>query len=172
MPTRTSTPTETARRAPRPDDTKPYVLIVEARYYQDISDGLLAGAKAALDKAGAGHEVVQVPGALEIPAAIRIAVRSMDFVGLRRRFDGYVALGCVIKGGTYHFEVVANESARGLMHVAHEHTLAVGNGILTCYTQDQARERADPARGDKGGEAARACLAMIELKQLFGVFPR
>src|ERR1700679_1591407 len=113
-------------------DPKPHVLIVEARFYDDINDMLLQGAKAALDRAGATHEVLAVPGALEIPAAIVYAIKSLDFDAGRRRFDGYVALGCVLKGGTQHDEIVGNESARGLQEVILRYTLAAGNGILTC----------------------------------------
>lgn len=140
------------------------VLIVEARYYTDLSDALLAGAKRALQAAGAEVHVISVPGALEIPTAIALAEESGRFpVGVR--FDGYVALGCVIRGETYHFEVVANESSRGLMDLGINHRLAIGNGILTVEDEDQALWRADPGQGDKGGAAARACLELIALKK-------
>ncbi|MBM3556584.1 MAG: 6,7-dimethyl-8-ribityllumazine synthase [Alphaproteobacteria bacterium] len=151
---------------------KPHFLIVEARYYADISDLLLKGAKRELDKAAATYDTVTVPGALEIPPAIRIAIRSLDFVGLRRRYDGYIALGCVIRGETHHFDIVAGESARGLMNLALEHTLCLGNGILTVENRAQAIERADPAKQDKGGDAARASLALVGVKRHFGFFPR
>lgn len=140
------------------------VLIVEARYYNDLSDQLLAGAKRALQAAGAEFNVISVPGALEIPAAIAFAEESGRFpVGVR--YDGYVALGCVIRGETYHFEVVSNESARGLMDLGIGHRLCIGNGILTTDDEDQAQWRADPNQGDKGGGAARACLDLIALKR-------
>lgn len=140
------------------------VLIVEARYYNDLSDQLLAGAKRALQAAGAEFNVISVPGALEIPAAIAFAEESGRFpVGVR--YDGYVALGCVIRGETYHFEVVSNESARGLMDLGIGHRLCIGNGILTTEDEDQAQWRADPNQGDKGGGAARACLDLIALKR-------
>lgn len=140
------------------------VLIVEARYYNDLSDQLLAGAKQALQAAGAEFNVISVPGALEIPAAIAFAEESGRFpVGVR--YDGYVALGCVIRGETYHFEVVSNESARGLMDLGIGHRLCIGNGILTTEDEDQAQWRADPNQGDKGGGAARACLDLIALKR-------
>lgn len=140
------------------------VLIVEARYYDDLSDLLLAGAKRALEAAGAEHSVIQVPGALEIPTAIAIAEES-GRAPIGVHYDGYVALGCVIRGETYHFEIVANESARGLMDLGVKHRLAVGNGILTTEDEDQAHWRADPDQADKGGAAARACLDLISLKR-------
>jgi 6,7-dimethyl-8-ribityllumazine synthase len=153
-------------------ETKPHVLIVEARFYDDVADLQLQGAKAVLDRAGADHEIVEVPGALEIPAAIVYAIKSLDFDAMRRRYDGYVALGCVMKGGTMHDEIVATESVRGLQEVAMRYVLAVGNGILTCETKQQALERADPARQDRAGAAAEACLRMIELKQHFRLSPK
>jgi 6,7-dimethyl-8-ribityllumazine synthase len=126
-----------------------------------------AGAVSVLDAAGATVERVTVPGALEIPAAIVYALKSLDFDAMRRRFDGYVALGCVLKGETLHDQIVGTESARGLQELAMRYTLAIGNGILTCNTREQALERADPARMNRGAEAAEACLAMIELKGHF-----
>lgn len=140
------------------------VLIVEARYYNDLSDQLLAGAKRALEAAGAEYAVITVPGALEIPTAIALAEESGRFpIGVR--YDGYVALGTVIRGETYHFEVVSNESARGIMDLGINHRLAIGNGVLTTEDEDQAQWRADPNQGDKGGGAARACLDLIALKR-------
>lgn len=133
-----------------------HILIVEARFYGEIADAQLAGAVAALEAAGATHERITVPGALEIPAAIALADGSS-------RFDGYVALGCVIRGETYHFEVVAGESARGLMALSLD-GLAIGNGILTVENEAQAWARARASEKDKGGEAAKACLAMIALR--------
>jgi 6,7-dimethyl-8-ribityllumazine synthase len=141
-----------------------HILIVEARSKESIADELLAGAKAALRAAKTEVEVVSVPGALEIPAAIALAEEG----GHRPagvRFDGYVALGCVIRGETYHFEIVAGESARGLMDLAIGRRLAIGNGILTVDTEAQALARARPGEGDKGGGAARACLEVIALKR-------
>jgi 6,7-dimethyl-8-ribityllumazine synthase len=140
------------------------VLIVEARFYDHIADELLAGAKAALAAAKADFEVVSVPGALEIPTAIAMAEEG----GHRpagARFDGYVALGCVIRGETFHFEIVAGESARGLMDLAIGRRLAIGNGILTVEDEAQALARARPSEGDKGGGAAKACLALIGLNR-------
>ncbi|THD50105.1 MAG: 6,7-dimethyl-8-ribityllumazine synthase [Bradyrhizobium sp.] len=138
-------------------------LIVEARYYEAIGAMLLAGARAALEAAGASADVVQVPGALEIPAGIAIALELASADG--RPYDGAVALGCVLRGETYHFEIVAGESARALMDMAVARKLALGNGILTVDTEAQAEERADPKRGDKGGDAARAALALAVLKR-------
>jgi len=132
------------------------ILIVEARFYPRLSDMLLTGARAAIEAAGHGHETLTVPGALELPAAIALAARS-------GRFCAFVALGVVIRGETYHFELVANESARGLMDLTLQ-GFAIGNGILTVEDDDQAVVRADPNQGDKGGSAARAALALHELR--------
>ena len=151
---------------------KPHVMIAVARFYGEIADELLRGATAALQSAGATWEVVEVPGAFEIPAAVSTAVRSMEFVGARRRFDGYVALGCVIRGETTHYDYVCAETARGLQDLAVKYCLALGFGLLTVENRVQADERAGVDRRDKGGEAARVCLSMIELKRTFGLFPR
>jgi 6,7-dimethyl-8-ribityllumazine synthase len=134
-------------------------LIVEARFYDHLNDQLIAGAKAALKAAGHTAEVLTVPGALEIPAAIALADQSGDY-------EGYVAIGVVIRGETYHFEIVAGESARGIMALTID-GLAIGNGILTVEDEAQALVRADPAQKDKGGEAAKAALALYTLKQRF-----
>lgn len=144
------------------------ILIVEARFYADISDALLAGATAALKAAGAEFETVTVPGALEIPGAIAMANASGHAAGAA--FDGYVALGCVIRGETTHYETVANESARGIMDLTVHERLAIGNGILTVENEDQAfaRTRADRVE-DKGGNAAKAALAMIALRKRFSL---
>jgi 6,7-dimethyl-8-ribityllumazine synthase len=144
------------------------ILIVEARFYDHIADDLLAGAKAALTAAGAEFDVVTVPGALEIPGVIAMAEEG----GHRPagvRYDGYVALGCVIRGETFHFEIVAGESARGIMDLAIGRRLAIGNGILTVDTEAQALARAKASESDKGGGAAQACLAVIAVrKRLLG----
>ena len=150
----------------------PHILIVEARFYVDIADELVRGAIAALEDGGATHERVTVPGAFEIPAAVRMAIRSLDFFGGRRRYDGYIALGCVIRGETSHYDYVCGESARKLQDLACDYTLALGYGILTCDTREQAWERASLEGRNKGGEAARACLEMLELKRQFHLFPR
>lgn len=143
------------------------VLIVEARFYADISDALLDGATAALDAAGARFDRIAVPGALEIPAAILFAAKASEGAG--KSYDGFVALGCVIRGDTYHFEIVAGESARGLSELGLNHGLCIGNGILTVDNEEQARIRAARDGHDKGGDAARACLALMELKARLGV---
>lgn len=142
----------------------PRILVVEARFYDHLADALLEGALAALGAAGANVEVITVPGALEIPAVIALAEEG----GHRpagQGFDGYVALGCVIRGETYHFEIVANESARGLNDLALAKKIAIGNGILTVENEAQALARARLAEGDKGGFAARACLTMVALRR-------
>ena len=136
----------------------PHVLIIEARFYADIADELARGAIAALDAAGARHERIAVPGTLEIPAALAMAIAG------GRRYDGYVLLGCVIRGETSHYDIVANESARAIMSLVTENRLAVGYGILTVENDDQAWERARVDRQDKGGAAAAAALAMAALK--------
>ncbi len=136
------------------------VLIVGAGFYSHIYDLQLKGARAALEAAGHQHELVEVPGALEIPAAIALAAET-------GRYDAFVAIGCVIRGETYHFEVVSNESARAIMALTLD-GLAIGNGILTVENEEQALVRADPAKKNKAGEAVAAALAMLELKQKFG----
>ena len=136
------------------------ILIVEARFYDHLNDLLLDGARSAIEEAGHNHETVTVPGALEVPGAIALAAES-------GRYDGYVALGVVIRGETYHFEIVAGESARGLMALSMD-GLAIGNGILTTENEAQALTRARKNEKDKGGEAAKAALAMLDLKARFG----
>jgi 6,7-dimethyl-8-ribityllumazine synthase len=150
----------------------PHVLVVEARFYEDIADALYEGASAALDAAGVTHERISVPGVFEIPAVIRMAVRSMDFFAGRRRFDGYVTLGCVIRGETTHYDYVCGESARKLQDLACDHTLALGYGILTCENKEQAWVRAAVDQKNKGRDAAEACLAMLDVKRRFHLFPR
>ncbi len=137
------------------------VLIVEARFYDHLNDLLLEGARAAIEAAGHDHETVTVPGALEVPGAIAIADAA-------ETYDAFVALGVIIRGETYHFEVVANESARGLMNLSLE-GVPVGNGILTVEDEAQALTRAKRDEKDKGGEAAKAALAMMELRERFSV---
>jgi len=140
------------------------ILIVEARFYDDLADALLEGATQALSAFGAEYDVVTVPGALEIPAAIAFAEEA----GHRpagRHYDGYVALGSVIRGETYHFEIVSNESARGIMDLTIGKRLCIGNGVLTTEDDEQAWARARISEGDKGGGAARAALSMVGLKQ-------
>lgn len=150
----------------------PHIMIVEARFYEDLADELVKGAVAELEKAGATYEIFQVPGVYEVPAAIQFSVRSMDFYSGRRRFDGYVALGCVIRGETTHYDYVCNESARGLQDLALRYTLAIGNGILTTENREQAWVRAAVNQKNKGGFAAHACLQMVDLKKQFRLYSR
>ncbi|MGC1779421.1 MAG: 6,7-dimethyl-8-ribityllumazine synthase [Xanthobacteraceae bacterium] len=140
------------------------ILIVEARYYDDIADALLAGAAAALKEAGAEYDVVSVPGSLEIPPAIAIAI-AIDANRARRHYDGAVALGCVIRGETLHFEIVSQQSARGLMELAIAQRFPIGNGIITVDTEAQAWARARAEEQDKGGAAARAALSLIAVQR-------
>ncbi|MEA3030981.1 MAG: 6,7-dimethyl-8-ribityllumazine synthase [Sphingomonadales bacterium] len=135
------------------------ILIVEARFYAHLNDLLLAGARAAIEAAGHAHETVTVPGALEVPGAVAMAAES-------GKYEAFVALGVVIRGETWHFEIVAGESARALMALTLD-GLAIGNGILTVENEAQALARADPRDKDKGGEAAKAALAMLALKERF-----
>jgi 6,7-dimethyl-8-ribityllumazine synthase len=133
------------------------ILIVEGRFYSELSDELLRGAADAITAVGAEYEVITVPGALEIPAVIAIAEKAGGY-------DGYVALGCVIRGETYHFEIVSHESSRGLMELTTRKLLAMGNGILTVEDEEQAWARARVSEGDKGGGAARACLEVLSIR--------
>jgi 6,7-dimethyl-8-ribityllumazine synthase len=134
-------------------------LIVEARFYDHLNDMLVAGARAALEAAGHDVDVLTVPGALEIPGAIALASES-------GQYDGYVGIGVVIRGETYHFEIVAGESARGIMALTMD-GMAIGNGILTVENENQALVRADPKQKDKGGEAAQAAMALLKLQERF-----
>lgn len=143
-----------------------HVLIIEARFHDELADALLDGATSALDTAGATYDVVTVPGSLEIPAVISFALDGAEAGGTD--YDGFVALGTVIRGDTYHFDVVANESNRALMDLSVQESLAIGNGILTTENDAQAWTRAKKSEGDKGGFAARAALTMIALRQRFG----
>ncbi|MDA1101539.1 MAG: 6,7-dimethyl-8-ribityllumazine synthase [Proteobacteria bacterium] len=149
----------------------PHLLIVEARYYERISDELAKGAVAALDAAGATYDRLAVPGAFEIPAAIRMNIKAMELVGGRRRYDGYVALGCVIRGETSHYDYVCGECARGLMDLTLEYSVAVGFGVLTVENEAQAWARASVDQADKGGVVANAALRMIDVKREFGYLP-
>ncbi len=137
-------------------------LIVEARYYDGIGEMLLTGATRALEAVGATYDVVNVPGALEIPAAIRILTKAGGYAGA-------IALGCVIRGETYHFEIVAGESSRAIMDLTVKKMLAIGNGILTVENEAQAIVRADPSQGDKGGDAARAAITLHHLRKRAGI---
>ncbi len=142
------------------------VVVVESRYYDDVAEALLIGAKRALDDAGVAYDIFDAPGALEIPTAIAIAVDAGKVA--RKPYDGAVALGCVIRGETSHYDIVAGESAHALMQYAINHRFPIGNAILTVDTDAQARRRADPAKDDKGGGAARAALSLIALKRRLG----
>ena len=137
------------------------ILIVEARFYETFNDQLIAGAKAVIEAAGHEAAVLTVPGALEIPGAIALAAESGEY-------DAFVAIGVVIRGETYHFEIVAGESARAIMALTMD-GIAIGNGILTVENEAQALVRADPAQKDKGGEAAKAALSLLELAERFDV---
>src|SRR6266567_4765322 len=142
------------------------ILVVEARFYDDIADALLAGATRALEAAGAAFDRVSVPGALEVPSAIAIALEAAERSG--RPYDGAVALGCVIRGDTIHFEIVSTESARALMDLSVSRRMPIGNGILTVDTDAQAWLRARAEEADKGGDAARAALSLVRLKRRLG----
>jgi 6,7-dimethyl-8-ribityllumazine synthase len=151
-------PVMTKKNRARSSNGRPMrILVVEARFYDDIADALLAGARGVLEEAGCDYDTITVPGALEIPAAVGMALDA-------GRYDGVVALGCVIRGDTYHFEVVANESGRGLMDLATRERIALGNGILTVNTEAQARARSSKI-SNKGADAARTALAMVKLKR-------
>lgn len=136
-----------------------HVMIVCSPYYKDVAEKLLAGTKAALDKASCSYEIFEVPGALEIPLAINMGAQS------GAGFDAYVALGCVLRGETSHYDIVCNESARGLTQLALDHDLIIGNAILTCETMEQAIVRADPAQKNKGADAVAAIVSLMALKK-------
>ena len=144
-------------------NSKPHILIVESPYYTQISEFLAQGAVDYLEAQGATYERLEVPGALEIPAAIKFAKVS-------EQFDGFIALGCVIRGETSHYDIVCEGSAGLLTQLSVDYDLAIGNGILTCENKDQATCRADPAQKNKGRDAAEAALKMVEIKKLFRVF--
>ncbi len=152
-----STRTENPTARPSVEGVKgARILIVESRYYPEIADALIAGADAEMKKNGATYERVVVPGAFEIPGAIALAAD---------RYDGFLALGCVIRGETTHYDYVCGESARGLMDLSVQRKLAIGYGIVTVNNMEQAKARAETHRGDKGGDAAHACLAMVALQR-------
>jgi 6,7-dimethyl-8-ribityllumazine synthase len=151
------------KTATKKKDDQLRILVVEARYYAHISDALLTGATAVLTEANAEVDRIEVPGALEIPAAITIAVEAAKH--RRTPYDGVVALGCVIQGETFHFDIVAMQSARALIDLSVAQQLPAGNGILTVDNEAQALKRSDPAQGNKGGEAARAALRLAQLKR-------
>ena len=148
------------------------VMIVEARYYEDIADELTRGAIAELDTAGVEHERLAVPGTFEVPAAIRFAIRSMEVGTAEARYGGFIALGCVIRGETTHYDHICAEVSRSLMDLSVTDSIALGFGILTCETLEQARARAAVDQKNKGGEAARTCLQMMEIKKSLGLVPK
>ncbi|MFD2234259.1 6,7-dimethyl-8-ribityllumazine synthase [Phaeospirillum tilakii] len=144
------------------------ILILEARFYDHLADGLLAGARAELDSAGHAHDLVTVPGIFELPAALAFHLAAAERGGAPR-YDGFIVLGCAIRGETDHYHHIATECERGLTDLAVGHRLALGNGVLTCHDEAQAQNRADPARRNFGGQAARACLRMLALKRDLGL---
>ena len=148
--------------------TRAHVLIVEARFYEHLADELARGAIAEIEARGSTWERIQVPGVLEIPAAIKFALDAMAHGGVTKRIDGFVVLGCVIRGETTHYDIVSNESARALMDLAVDRSLALGNGIQTVENEAQALARVRVSEKNKGGGAASACLDMIDLKRSMG----
>jgi 6,7-dimethyl-8-ribityllumazine synthase len=148
------------------------ILIVEARFYNDITDHLVRGAIQELAAVGAGYKRIIVPGVYEIPAAIRYAIRAMELRAVDERYAGYIAIGCAIKGETDHYEHICNATMRGIQDLVIQYTLALGNGILTCQTEDQAVERASVEGRNFGGQAARACLRMIDVKRELHLTPK
>jgi 6,7-dimethyl-8-ribityllumazine synthase len=156
---------DVAEKSPTPKLPGARLLLVISPYYRGVADHMQRGAEAVAAEAGATLDRIFVPGAFEIPAAVAHAARS-------KRYDGFVALGCVVRGETSHYDYVCGESARGLMELSTREGIAIGYGILTVENLEQAEVRADPARGDKGGEATKAALAMITIKRRFGGGPR
>ena len=147
----------------------PHIVLIEARFYDDLSDQLAAGAIAAIEEAGGTIYRIAVPGILEIPATLQFPIEGKGDPETGRMFDGGIVLGCAIKGDTDHYEHVCTESMRGTQDVALAHAFPVGNGILTCPTRALAEERADVSRKDFGGKAAKACLRLIEIRSTLGV---
>lgn len=144
------------------------ILILEARFYDHLADGLLAGARAVLDHAGHVHDLVTLPGIFELPAALRLHLAAAER-GTAPHYDGFITLGCAIEGETDHYHHISTECMRGLTDLAVAHQLALGNGVLTCRNEAQALDRSDPARRNLGGQAARACLRMLALKRDLGL---
>jgi 6,7-dimethyl-8-ribityllumazine synthase len=150
----------------------PKILIVEGRFYEDIADALFDGAAAVLDEAGLEYERMPVAGAFEVPQAIRFAIRSMEIGSATNRYAGFLGFGCVIRGETSHYDYVCQESARALMDLVMKYSVALGYGILTVENRDQAWARADMTKKNKGGDVARACLRMMEVKKHLRLVPR
>jgi len=151
---------------------KPKVLIVEGRFYENITDMLCMGAIAVLDEAGMDYERIAVPGAFEIPQAIQFAVQSMKNKSSLNYYSGFIGFGCVIRGETSHYDYVCQESSRALMNIVLQHQIALGFGILTVENHDQALERADIRKKNKGKDVAQACLRMMEVKKMFHTVPQ
>lgn len=151
---------------------QPSVLIVEARFYEDIADEIARGAIAELEKAGVAYDRISVPGTFEIPAAMRFAIRSMEAHALSRNYGGFIALGCVIRGETDHYDHICRETSRALMDLSVEQGVALGFGVLTCENREQAWARAAVDQKNKGADAALACLRMMELRREFRLVMR
>ena len=143
----------------------PHVLIVEARYYEDIAEELIKGAAGVLEEAGVAYDRIAVPGVFEVPAAIRFAIRSMEVGAASQRYAGFIALGCVIRGETDHYDHICREASRALMDLSVNYSIALGFGILTCHSHEQAKVRATVEQKNKGGEAAKACLRLMDVKR-------
>ena len=148
------------------------ILIAEARFYDEIADALVTGASQVLDQAGVAYTRIAVPGVFEVPALIRFAIRSMEVGAAVQRYSGFIALGCVIRGETDHYEHICREATRALMEMSTTYSVALGFGILTCDTYEQAWKRADVGQKNKGADAARACLKMMEHKRSLRVVIR
>jgi len=153
-------------------DPRHIVLIAEGRFYEDIADQMANGAMAVFTDAGIHVERVAVPGAFEIPAAIRMAIRSMELHSSSVTYAGFVALGCVIRGETDHYDHICRETARALMDISVDYSVAIGFGVLTCETYEQAMERAAVNRKNKGADAARACIRMMEIQRILRLAQR
>ncbi|CAA7623707.1 6,7-dimethyl-8-ribityllumazine synthase [Candidatus Terasakiella magnetica] len=145
------------------------VLIIEARFYDHIADGLLNGAREVLDKAGIAHDVLTVPGIFELPATLKLVLTAAEQGNDKARYDGFVTLGCAIRGETDHYHHVGTECMRGIADLSMAYDLALGNGVLTVHDEAQALNRSDPARKNMGGQAARACLRMLAVKRELGL---
>ncbi len=144
----------------------PHIMIVVSPYYKDVADNLLQGSKATLETRHATYEVFEVSGALEIPLAIKYGcMRGQSKDSSHLKFDGFIALGCIIRGETSHYDIVCNESARGLLNLSLEYNVPIGNAILTCDNMDQAVVRADPAQKNKGADACNAVFSLLDIKR-------
>jgi len=154
------------------ENDRPRVLIVEARFYDDIADELARGAIEVLDKAGCDYERIEVPGVFEVPGAVRFAIKAMEAKAVSKPFAGFITLGCVIRGETDHYDHVCRESSRAMMDLALDYTIAHGFGVLTVENRDQAWVRAKVDQKNHGGRAAEACLRMMELKKRFHLVHR